>query len=160
MHGDKASQGPVVFDKLRGMARELVLRIVLEQPPAGVDFALQKGKGSTYEPVQKQRSKGKDLVFEFQPSITDGISDSMAALGGPFVQGPPRERFVYVDIGTYAGQADSAWSRRLKIPLQGVPPKVIRTGGVLEARVAGTGRDGGPNCATVKDFEGWKVVNQ
>ena len=100
------------------------------------------------------------MAFEFQPSIKDGVSDSMAALSGPFVQGPPRQRFVYVDIGTYAGQHDSCWSRRLKIPLEGIPAKTIRTGGVLEARVPGTGRDGGPNCATVKDFDGWKLVDR
>jgi hypothetical protein len=29
---------------------------------------------------------------------------------------------------------------------------------VLEARVPGTGKDGGPSCATVKPFEGWKLV--
>ena len=137
------------------MARELKLRIIIEQPPPGVDFALQKGSGKLYESVQKQRSNGKDVVFEFQPSIREGLS-SIAALGGPFVQGPPRQRFVYVDIGTYAGQTDSCWSRRLKIPLDSVPPKFIEEGGVLEARVPGTGRDGGPNCATVKDFDGWK----
>jgi hypothetical protein len=140
------------------MPRELTLRIIIEQPPAGVDFALQKGNGSAYEPVQRQRSAGHDLTFEFQPSIRAGISDSMAALGGPFVQGPPRQRFVYIDIGTYAGQTESCWSRRLKISLEGVPAKMIRTGGVLEARVPGTGRDGGPSCATIKDFKGWKPV--
>lgn len=140
------------------MAPELTLRIIIEQPPAGVDFALQKGSGSAYEPVQRQRSAGNDLTFEFQPSIRAGISNNMAALGGPFVQGPPRQRFVYIDIGTYAGQTESCWSRRLKISLEGVPAKMIRTGGVLEARIPGTGRDGGPSCATVKDFKGWKPV--
>jgi hypothetical protein len=80
----------------------------------------------------------------------------MAALAGPFVQGPRRQRFVYLDIGTYAGQTDSCWSRRLKVPLDGIPPKLIAASGILEGRVAGTGRDGGPSCATVKDFEGWK----
>ena len=149
-----------IFAKLPDMPRELTLRIVIEQPPCGVDFALQKGSGSAYEPVQKQRSNGKDLTFEFQPSIREGVSDSMAALGGPFVQGPPRQRFVYLDIGTYASQADSCWSRRLKVPLEGIPAAMIRKGGVLEARVPGTGRDGGPNCATVKDFEGWKAVER
>ncbi len=153
-------QGLSAFDNLRGMGRGLTLRIVVEQPPAGVDFALQQGSGSAYEPVQKQRSNGNDLTFELQLSIRDGVSDGMAALGGPFVQGPPRQRFVYVDIGTYAGEADSCWSRRLKIPLEGITIKMIRMGGVLEARAPGMGRDGGPNCATVKDFEGWKVVDQ
>jgi hypothetical protein len=138
------------------MTRELTLRIIIEQPPPGVDFGVQKGSGSVYETVQTQRSQGKDLVFEFQPSIRDGASDSLAALGGPFVQGPPRQRFVYIDIGTYAGQNDSCWGRRLKVPLDKIPPKSIAAGGVLECRVAGTGRDGGPSCATVRDFEGWK----
>ena len=138
------------------MAGELTLRIVIEQPPAGVDFALQKGSGSACETVQKQRAKGQDLWFEFQPSIREGASGGQAALRGPFIQGPARQRFVYIDIGTYAGQADSGWSRRLKIPLDGITAKMIEKGGVLEARVPGTGRDGGPNCATVKDFAGWQ----
>jgi hypothetical protein len=145
----------VFWHTLHSMARGLVLRIIIEQPPAGVDFGLQKGSGTAYETVQKQRSEGEDLVFEFQPSIKEGVFDSMAAFGGPFVQGPPRQRFVYLDIGTCAGQADSCWSRRLKIPLDGIPAKYLRTGGVLEARVPGTGRDRGPSCATVKDFDGW-----
>ena len=138
------------------MSSGLTFRIVIEKPPAGVDFALQKGKGSTYETVQRQRSDGSDLTFEFQPSIREDVSDSMGALGGPFVQGPSKGRFVYIDIGTYAGQSDCHWSRRLKVPLDGLPTKLSRIGGVLEARVPGTGRDGGPNCATVKDFDGWK----
>ena len=88
------------------------------------------------------------------------VASDGGALGGPYVQGPPRQRFVYLDIGTYAGQADSCWSRRLKIPLDGIPAKLMGAGGVLEACVAGTGRDGGPNCATVKDFAGWKPAGR
>ncbi len=145
---------------MKAQARELMLRIIVEQPPPGVDYALQKGSGSLYERVQKQRSEGSDLAFEFTPIIRDGVSDGMAALGGPFVQGPPRLRFVYIDIGACAGQADSCWSRRLKIPLAGLSMKMLAAGGVFEARVPGTGRDGGPSCATVKDFEGWKPVKQ
>jgi len=137
---------------------ELTLRIVVEGPPKGVDYALQKGKGSHYEMVQKQRSTGEDMIFEFQPTRKDGILDPMKALGGPFVQGPPTQRFVYLDIGTCAGQADSCWSRRLKVPLGGIAAHMIAAGGVLEARVPGTGRDGGPTCATVKEFDGWKRV--
>ena len=30
---------------------------------------------------------------------------------------------------------------------------------IFETRVPGTGRDGGPNCATVKPFAGWKSKN-
>ena len=142
------------------MGRPLTLRIIVEQPPPGVDYALQKGSGHAYVAVQRQRSNGSGLAFEFQPSIKDGVSDSMAALGGPFVQGPPRQRFVYLNIGTSAGQMDSCWTRRLKVPLEGIPPNIIRTGGVIETRVPGTDRKGGPSCATVKDFDGWKIVER
>ena len=138
----------------------MTLRIIVEAPPPGVDYALQEGSGSVYELAQKQRSEGRDLTFEFAPAIRDGVSDAMAALSGPHVHGPPRQRFVYLDIGTCAGQAESCWSRRLKVPLEGITMKMVAAGGVLEARVPGTGRDGGPNCATVKEFEGWKPAKK
>jgi hypothetical protein len=145
------------------MERELTLRIVLESPPAGVDFGLQKGRGSAYETIQKQRSRMKDVYFEFTVRLKAGPKDAMPDFSGSLVQGPPSERFVYVDIGTYAGQKDTCWSRRLKIPLRGITwdmiHRVSSSRSVLEARVPGTGKDGGPNCATVKPFDGWKLVD-
>ena len=78
-----------LFYTLDDMKLELTLRIVLERPPKGVDFGLQKGRGSAYETVQKQRSKESDLVFTF---IVEAKAESKAALPslhGPFVQGPP-----------------------------------------------------------------------
>ena len=145
------------------MERALKLRIVLEKPTAGVDFGLQKGRGSDYETVQKQRSKGDDLSFEFTVAVKAGSKEAAPRFLGSLVQGPPVERFIYIDIGTSAGQADSCWSRRLKIPLTGITRDMIdrlldHPEAVLETRVPGTGRDGGPNCATVKPFDGWKLV--
>ena len=133
------------------------LRIVLVAPPPGVDFGVQQGRGSLYETIEKQRSKGGDLVFEFTVTVKDG-SESTADFGGPIVQGPRGGRFVYIDIGTCAGQTGTPWSRRLKIPLTGISASAIRmaANGVLETHVPGTGRDGGPSCASVKDFAGWK----
>ena len=102
------------------MECELALRIVLEKPPVGVDFALQKGKGNNYETVQKQRSGTHDLRFEFTARAVPGAKNADPNLLGPFVQGPSGARFVYIDIGTAAGQLGSIWSRRLKIPLTGI----------------------------------------
>ena len=144
------------------MERELTLRIVLEKPPAGVDFGLQKGRGNDYETIQKQRSGTRDLHFEFTVRAKAGAKGAAPNLLGPFVQGPPSGRFVYLDIGTYAGQTGTSWSRRLKIPLTGITSEMIDWAAdspvVLETHVPGTGRDGGPNCATVKPFSGWKLV--
>ena len=145
------------------MERELRLRIVLQEPPAGVDFGLQKGKGSNYETVLKQRSTTKDLHFEFTVGLKTSAKSPVPDFSEPLVQGPPGQRFVYLDIGTYAGQKDTCWSRRLKVPLSGITWDMIRrldgSRSILEARVPGTGKDGGPNCATVTPFGGWKPVH-
>ena len=145
------------------MELELTFRIVLKKPTIGVDFGLQQGKGSEYETVQTQRSTGKDLTFEFTPKIKDDRNEAMPNFLGPFAQGPANERFVYIDIGTCAGQKDSCWSRRLKVPLRGITWQTVDRAladpnATLVARVPGTGKDGGPNCATVKPFDGWNVV--
>ena len=139
------------------MEHELTLRIVVENPPEGVDYGVQKGRGSIYETVQKQRSSGEDLTFQFNAALKSAGKATASDIAGPFVQGPKGQRFVYLDIGTCAGQTNTCWSRRLKIPLTGITPQMIAASEILEARVPGTGRDGGPTCATVKDFEGWKV---
>ena len=142
------------------MNQELNFHIVLESPPPGVDFGLQKGSGNNFEVTQKQRSKTGDLHFEFSARVKEG-KDGAPVLLGPFVHGPPQERFVYIDIGTYAGQTGTPWSRRLKIPLRGITWELVkqasRKAHFLETRVPGTGKDGSPSCATVKPFAGWGV---
>jgi hypothetical protein len=145
------------------MEHELTFRIVLEKPTTGVDFGLQKGAGSNYETIQKQRSKGTNLIFEFNTRVKIN-KDSKPTFLGPFVQGKPQERFVYIDIGTYAGQSDTNWSRRLKIPLFNITSETLKkflqtSSAVLEAKIPGTGKDGGPTCGTIKPFEGWKLVS-
>ena len=147
------------------MEQEINLRIVLVKPPAGVDFAIQNGRGRIYEPMQKQRSAGRDLLFEFTVNVKGDRKSSAPQFSGPVVQGPPAERFLYVDIGTLAGQEDSCWSRRMKIPLRGITWDMIdwllnNPRSVLEASAPGTGRDGSPTCATVKPFDGWKLVGR
>ena len=62
------------------MTQSLRLRIVLEKPPAGVDYGLQSGRGNDYETIQTQRSTGKDLQFEFDVRVKEGSS---AERGGP-----------------------------------------------------------------------------
>jgi hypothetical protein len=68
---------------------------------------------------------------------------------------------VYIDIGTYAGQVETIWSRRLKVPLTGITWNDIDSvskDSLLQAIVPGTGKDGSPNCATVKPFGGWHLI--
>src|SRR5262249_36066157 len=123
------------------MEQQLKMRIILQKPPAGVDFGLQKGKGSDYETIQTQRSSTHDLSFEFSLKIRPG-TDVIPVFTGPFAQGPADARFVYIDIGTYAGQTNTQWSRRLKIPLSGITWQTVNevssnSSMILEAQVAG-----------------------
>lgn len=143
-------------------ATSLHLHIILETPPVGVDYGVQQGSGTNYDCVQKQRSQGEDLRFGVDV-ILKSPPNELPVFTGPFAQGPPKERFVYLNIGTSAGQWDSVWSRRLKIPLKGITPEMIQqvltdAQTVLEINVPGTAKDGTPTCASVKGGEGWKVV--
>ncbi len=133
----------------------LTLTIVLDAPPIGVLFALQKGSGNDFEPIQKQQSQGEPLHFEAVFKVKGDLSkESWPVLLGPFAQGPAAERFLYLDIGAIAGQIGSDWRRRLKVPLKGITWEQVEMK-QLSCKVPGIGRDGGPNCGTVRDFEGW-----
>lgn len=139
----------------------LNLRIILEKPPANVHFGLQKGSGNNYESVQIQLSGSADLRFNLIAEVKgDRQNGELPDFKGPFVQGPKLGRFIYIDIGTYAGKTD-AYSRRLKIPQAGITWDIIDKANnkdmLLETVVPGTAKDGTPTCATVKPFNGWHI---
>jgi hypothetical protein len=127
---------------------EITLRVFLRRPTPGVDFGLQKGRGTNYEVVQTQRSTGKDLKFEFTATVKSD-KDGQPDFFGPFVQGARGDRYVYIDIGTYAGQSNTGWSRRLKIPLSRITSDLIDSNSVLIGDIPGVGKNGEPNCAYV-----------
>ena len=139
------------------------LRIVLVDPPPGVDFGIQEGKRNDYKTIAVQRSKAGNLTLECTINIKGNRSDGPPNFGGLISQGPPTGRFIYIDIGKSAGQIDSEWQRRIKIPLAGITWEMIDKTvddpkRFLQASIPGTGKDGGPGCATVKPIDGWKVV--
>jgi hypothetical protein len=140
---------------------EIILQIILIKPTPNVVFGLQKGAGNNYETVQKQISTSNDLTFTFPIKVKgDKSKDKLPKLSGSFVQGSADNKFVYIDIGTAAGQSDTPWSRRLKIPLTGITWMEINSldgKSILQTSVPGTDQNGGPNCATVKPFAGWHL---
>lgn len=139
---------------------QVALRVVLLAPPPGVDFGVQQGKGTDYTTIQTQRSKGGDLRFEFTVTVKDNREDGLPNFLGPLTHGPTTGRFLYINIGQSAGQSNTDWNRRMKIPLEGITWELIAQQSattVLEAQLPGTGKDGGPSCATVKPSQGWKV---
>lgn len=98
------------------MDHKIHAQIILENPTSGVDFGRQEGSGNNYKTVQLRRSSVGDLYFTVAARVRKAVSSS-PNFTGAFAQGTSRTRFIYIDIGTYAGLQDSTWSRRLKIPL-------------------------------------------
>jgi hypothetical protein len=141
----------------------LPLRIILVAPPPGVDFGIQEGKGNDYKTIAIQRSKVGNLVLDCTIKVKGNRDDGPPNFVGPISQGPPSGRFVYIDIGKSAGQFDSCWQRRIKIPLDGITWELIdavleKPKRLLQATIPGTGKDGGPTCATTKPIDGWIVA--
>jgi hypothetical protein len=140
------------------MAEEIPLRIVVVDPPPGVPWALQLGR----DELQPPRMHGTAVVFDFTVTLGPPGADGAPTFRGPATQGPPAKRFVYLASGRRAGDAASQWERRAKIPLGGITTEMLAArratpGAVLEARIAGTDRRGGPACATVPVVGGWRV---
>jgi hypothetical protein len=146
------------------MESDLPVRLMLVDPPPGIDFGIQRGGGTRYETLFVQQAEHRDVIFDFSLTVAENRKDSLPNFKGPFVQGPLASRFIYVDVGTYAGQKDTQWSRRMKIPLQGITWALIRqamskSGHKLLARIPGKSKDGAPNCATVRLIGPWEVIN-
>ncbi len=141
------------------------IRILLVDPPPGVDFGIQEGKGHDYKTIQVQRSKAADLKFDCRVAVKGNRTDGPPNFVGTIVQGPPTGRFIYIDIGKSAGQINSCWQRRIKIPLQAITWELIDSVAdapkrVLQATFPGTGKDGGPSCASIKPIDGWNAVKK
>lgn len=138
---------------------ELPLRIRIEAPPPGVAWALQLGRTDLLPPARS----AAPLEFETTVRVVAG-KDGALDLRGPAVQGPRDGRFIYLTSGTRAGQFGSPWDRRAKVPIEGLRPLLAqRRDGIAGvagvAAIAGTGRDGGPACASVPLLgAGWRLV--
>jgi hypothetical protein len=140
---------------------EVPLRAVIENPPPGVRWAFQRSKGDLSDLKAPDQSSAERLVFDFTVEADRAANGGVRFLGQG-VQGPPDKRFFYLNSGTYAGDPASAYGRRAKISLMALDWPLIESlapGQRLEIRFAGTGRDGGPACATIKVAPpGWRTV--
>jgi hypothetical protein len=120
--------------------------------------SLQEGDDAPLDPKRSQA--GEPLAFEF-PLRIERPADAPPKFFGKQVrrEGPVR-RFVYIRIGTSAGDMASPWTRRMKIDIHDIAPALLDkaiAGGVLEATFSGTAKDGSPACATIRPVN-WRVV--
>ena len=137
----------------------LPIRIVLVEPPAGVIYGLQRGSGSKYDVDFAALHEKGDVTFDFGINVVN--KNGAPNFLGEYVQGTPARRFIYIDVGQYAGQTGTPWARRMIVRLDDITMptvrKALKKGHRLVARIPGTGDDGGPSCAKVTPIGGWKV---
>lgn len=131
----------------------IMLRLITEDPVPGVTYSLQDAKSA---PVGAVVATEAPLSFDVPVRVAAG-----PRFLGDFVrrEGPER-RFVYIAIGGQAGDAASVWSRRVKVDIHDLPAALLEralAGAVLEARLPGRDKDGGPACATLRPIGGWRV---
>jgi hypothetical protein len=139
---------------------DLRLRIVVLHPPGDVSFAVQECRSALLRPTEVKKDH---IAFEFSVRLGDPIPGGQPNVLGSFAHGPRGGRFVYVNSGKRAGQNDSCWDRRAKVPLGGLTWALVRSAqrkrsAVVEARIEGGGRDGGPACGTVALVGSWRVI--
>lgn len=136
---------------------EIRLRLVIENPVAGVALSLQGKKG---QPVAAQ-TPGSDAVV-FDVPVRVGPKDHGWRFYGEHVRSEAAERqFFYIGIGEHAGQQDSAFSRRMKVNIHDIEPELIGQavdGATLVASLNGTASDGTPVCASIQLSQPWHVA--
>jgi hypothetical protein len=131
----------------------ITLRLTIADPVPGVRYSLQNDD-APFDPVTASEAP---LSFDVPIRLS---SDNRFL--GPFVrrEGPQR-RFVYIRIGTSAGDHASPWSRRAKVDIHDIPPLLLdraREGRTLEVVLPGRGKDGSPACATVRPTTKWRAL--
>ena len=131
----------------------ITLRLTVADPVPGVRYSLQKDD-APFEPVT-----ATDAPVSFDVPVRLSADNRFL---GPFVrrEGPAR-RFIYIRIGTSAGDHASAWSRRAKVDIHDIPPALLdqaRAGRTLEVVLPGRGKDGSPTCATVRPTAPWRAL--
>ena len=135
-------------------ADQITLRLTIEDPVPGVSYSLQDKTG---QPVRPAVAADGPLSFDVPVRVAVGprfLGDHVRSEG-------PERRFVYIAIGVQAGDAASAWSRRAKIDIHTLPADLLGQaleGHVLELRLPGRDKEGGPACATVRPLGSWAVA--
>jgi hypothetical protein len=137
---------------------EVPIRVTVADAPGGVQFSL--GRTDDGEKHEAKVGRGRDLSFDL--TLRARLGEKFSILG-EHAHGPVTARFIPIGVGTLAGQADSCWTRVIKVHLSSITPKLVRDvqrakGARLQARVNGVGRNGTPACATVQLLgAGWSV---
>lgn len=139
---------------------DLPLRLIVRRPLEDVRYALQLRDA---ELLSATETSTDAITFDFAIRCETLHESRPPRLLGSAVHGPPSRRYLYVNSGTRAGQTDSCWDRRAKVPLGAITPDLVAavrnsTDCRLLVEIEGIARDGGPTCGTVSRLDDWRLV--
>ena len=86
------------------MSSATKLRVFIVHPPAGVVFAVQRGKSDLLAPT---RECVEFIQFDLTLRVGGALADGSPNYLGEFAQGTPKDRFVYLNSGSLAVQPGS-----------------------------------------------------
>ncbi len=152
--------------------RDIQLRIVCLQSPdpaqRGAEFGLQEKRPGDWLLHAGERRPNGDVVFDCECEVTPAERGIPLDFHGRFVHGKRGERFLYLSwkpkrwTPSEPEPGPPHCVRRMKIHLKSLTwpiiEKALRGKARLQTKVAGTARDGGPNCASVLLIDGWQVT--
>ncbi|WP_434588776.1 DUF5990 family protein [Streptomyces sp. A5-4] len=136
------------------VSRLITLRIIGSDLPGAtcgefrhVRVGTQRGR----EPDQVVSADEARAVFEIPVEVlTDPRGSPDADFRGPYVQGRPGARFVYLTWGEQPPGGEFTMFRRIKLLLADLPTALIAASGVVEGRLGLTDDRGLPLCAAVR----------
>lgn len=120
-----------------------------DPPYRNIHVAVQR-RDRPAELLASQRGDAPSATWTLE--CTTAASPAGTDIRGPYVQGRPGGRFVYLSWGTVDDAGNFAMFRRAKLMLDAVPAEVLDgavAGGLLVGRLGLTDARGGPLCARV-----------
>ena len=143
---------------MRAERFDLPLRIVVADPFPGLALTVQRGASGKAALVAPVAESAEALTFDLEVTVDGALADGRPRFMGPYVQGPPAERFVHLCVRQDGGGPIG----RMKVPLRDLDWPLIEArppARRIEGRVSGRGSNGKPALATVPILPpGWGIA--
>ncbi|MEZ4708018.1 MAG: DUF5990 family protein [Caldilineaceae bacterium] len=114
-----------------------------------VRLGIQKGK----EVIEDVLAEGEEVIFTCALRVEKNEATGMPNFLGPYAQGTPKERFIYLCWGERKGGLWDGFGR-VKVHLKDLEwsavESAISTGDAIEATIKMVDKKGGPLYASVK----------
>ncbi|MFD3703179.1 DUF5990 family protein [Nocardia sp. NPDC058658] len=118
----------------------------IDTPYSNIHVGVQR-KNRPQELLDLQRGDSETVTWTVECTV------DAADVHGPYIQGRPGERFLYLSWAAIDDTGTPSMFRRAKLMLADVPAETLAAAaesGVLEARLGLTDATGNPLCARVK----------